>query len=156
VLDARSGGAEDGFSGDTRLWVADATWKWAPGGNFKDGGVTLRGEYFLEDRDGEWSDGEGAATWNGRRHGGYLEGVYRINRRWETGYRYDRLWSDDGLPLAEGFAPARHSLMLSWINSEFSLLRLQLSRDTPNEADADTALTLQYQTALGAHGAHKF
>ena len=156
VLDARSAGAEDGFSGDTRLWVADATWKWAPGGNFKDGGITLRGEYFLEDRDGEWSDGEGMAEWNGRRHGAYVEGVYRINRRWESGYRYDRLWSDDGLPLAEGFAPARHSLMLAWINSEFSLLRLQLSRDTPNDADADTALTLQYQTALGAHGAHKF
>lgn len=156
VLDARSEGAEDGFSGDTRLWVADATWKWAPGGNFKDGGVTLRGEYFLEDRDGEWSDGEGVSEWNGRRHGAYVEGAYRINRRWETGYRYDRLWSDDGLPLADGFAPARHSLMLTWINSEFSLLRLQLSRDTPNDADADTALTLQYQTALGAHGAHKF
>jgi hypothetical protein len=156
VLDARSEGAEDGFSGDTRLWIADVTWKWAPGGNFKDGGVTLRGEYFLEDRDGEWSAGDDPVDWNGRRHGAYVEGTYRIDRRWETGYRYDRLWSDSGLPLAEGFAPARHSLMLSWINSEFSLLRLQLSRDTPNDGDADTALTLQYQTALGAHGAHKF
>ena len=156
VLDARSDGAEDGFSGDTRLWVADATWKWAPQGNFKDGGVTVRGEYFLEDRDGQWSDGDSLLDWNGRRRGGYVEGVYRINRRWETAYRYDRLWSDDGLPLAEGIAPMRHSVMLSWINSEFSLVRLQLSRERPDDGDADTALTLQYQTALGAHGAHKF
>ena len=116
----------------------------------------MRGEYFLEDRDGQWSDGDSLLDWNGRRHGGYVEGVYRINRRWETAYRYDRLWSDDGLPLAEGIAPMRHSVMLSWINSEFSLVRLQLSRERPDDGDADTALTLQYQTALGAHGAHKF
>lgn len=156
VLDARSDGAEDGFSGDTRLWVADATWKWAPQGNFKDGGVTVRGEYFLEDRDGAFDGGDGVQDWNGRRHGAYVEGIYRINRQWETGYRYDRLWSDDGLPLADGFAPVRHSLMLSWINSEFSLVRLQLSHDQPNDADTDNAITLQYQTSLGAHGAHKF
>ncbi len=46
--------------------------------------------------------------------------------------------------------------MLTWRNSEFSLVRLQLSRDHPNPVDHDNAVTLQIQTALGAHGAHKF
>ena len=46
--------------------------------------------------------------------------------------------------------------MLAWLNSEFSLFRLQLSREDANPDDSDTAVTLQYQTSLGAHGAHKF
>jgi len=110
-------------------------------------------------RDGDFVDPRGEAltrAWKGTRRGAYVEGVYRINRNWETGYRYDRLWADDSGPYANEFDPFRHSVMLTWRNSEFSLLRLQLSRDNPNPDDTDTAVTLQYQTALGAHGAHKF
>lgn len=158
ALDARSEGSEDGFTGDSRLYIADATWKWAPEGNFKDGGITLRGEYFLEDRDGSYfdADSESSVPWNGRRRGAYLEAVYRINRRWEAGYRFDRLWNGSGSPIAGDYDPRRNSVMLSWLNSEFSLLRLQYSQERPNSEDTDNALTLQYQMNLGAHGAHKF
>lgn len=159
MLDSRSEGSEDGFVGDSRLYIADATWKWAPGGNFKDGGVTMRGEYFIDDRDGALVDPEDpsiAQAWKGKRRGAYVEGVYRINRSWETGYRYDRLWADSDGPVASDFDPVRHSVMLSWLNSEFSLVRLQYSHDRPNAADTDKAITLQYQMNLGAHGAHKF
>lgn len=159
VLDSRSAGSEDGFVGDNRLYIADATWKWAPEGNFKDGGVTVRGEYFLDDRDGDFVDPRGEAptrAWKGTRRGAYVEGVYRINRNWETGYRYDRLWADNAGPVASDFDPVRHSVMLSWLNSEFSLVRLQYSHDRPNPDDTDNAITLQYQMNLGAHGAHKF
>jgi hypothetical protein len=31
-----------------------------------------------------------------------------------------------------------------------------LSHDKPNQDDVDNAVTVQYQTSLGAHGAHKF
>jgi hypothetical protein len=82
--------------------------------------------------------------------------VYRLSRAWDLGYRYDRLWSDDDLPLATGFDPYRHSAQLTWRNSEFSLFRLQLARDQPNASDSDNVLTLQYQASFGAHGAHKF
>lgn len=159
VLKSRSEGAEDGFTGDNSLYVADATWKWAPEGNFKDGGVTVRGEYFLDDRQGQFIDPLGLQpdqSWIGKRHGAYVEGVYRINRNWETGYRYDRLWADNNGPFASAYDPVRHSVMLTWLNSEFSLVRLQYSHDQPNPIDTDNALTLQYQVSLGAHGAHKF
>lgn len=163
MLHTRAAGAEDGFSGKGRLYLADATWKWAPQGNFKDGGVTLRGEYFHEDRDGAYIDPDDAtitAPWNGQRRGAYVEAVYRFSRTWDVGYRYDRLWAGDGGPLATPFAspfdPSRHSAELTWRNSEFSLFRLQFSRDRPNADDTDSAVTLQYQTSLGAHGAHKF
>jgi hypothetical protein len=159
MLASRVEDGEDGFSGDRELYIADVTWKWAPRGNFKDGGITLRGEYFVDRRDGDYVDPEGVApdqVWTGTRRGAYVEGVYRINRRWEAGYRYDRLWADDSGPYASSFDPRRHSLMLAWLNSEFSLLRLQYSRDEPNASDTDHVLSLQYQMSLGAHGAHKF
>ncbi|WP_256646468.1 hypothetical protein [Thermomonas paludicola] len=159
MLKTRTAGGEDGFSGDANVYVADATWKWAPQGNFKDGGITLRGEYLLDDRNGTYIDPAAplsSAPWSGQRRGAYLEGVYRLSRQWDVGYRYDRLWSDGNLPLATSFDPFRHSAELTWRNSEFSLFRLQLARDRPNAADSDNVLTLQYQTSLGAHGAHKF
>lgn len=159
ALRTRAEGAEDGFSGTGTLYIADGTWKWAPQGNFKDGGFTLRGEYFLDDRDGDFIDPNDpliTSLWNGQRRGVYLEGVYRLSRSWDIGYRYDRLWADGQGPYASTFDPWRHSAELTWRNSEFSLVRLQLSHDKPNADDSDNAVTLQYQTSLGAHGAHKF
>lgn len=159
VLRTRTAGGEDGFDGDGTLYIADGTWKWAPNGAFKERGLTLRGEYFVDDRDGAYVDpGDPATTtpWVGRRRGAYLEGVYRLDRTWDLGYRYDRLWADAAGPFASAFDPYRHTAELTWRNSEFSLVRLQLARDRPNAADSDTVISLQYQTALGAHGAHKF
>lgn len=159
ALESRTDGAEDGFVGKNRLYVADATWKWAPQGNFKDGGLTLRAEYLRDDRNGDYVDPEDPAldqVWDGQRSGAYVEAVFRINRRWETGYRYDRLWADEDGPFASSFDPFRHSLMLTWLNSEFSLWRLQWSQDRPNGSQQDDVLTLQYQINMGAHGAHKF
>lgn len=162
MLKTRAAGADDGFSGDTTLYIADATWKWAPNGNTKDGGITLRGEYFLDDRNGVFADPTNplaVVAWNGQRRGAYLESVFRLNRTWDVGYRYDRLWSDAGnpfLPPNGNFSPYRHTAEVTWRNSEFSLVRLQLSHDKPNADQSDNAITVQYQTSLGAHGAHKF
>jgi hypothetical protein len=159
MLHSKAAGAADGFSGINRLYVLDATWKWAPRGNTRDAGIQLRAEYFIDDRDGDFSDPEGALPdqrWAGKRRGWYAEGVYRINRLWEAGYRYDTLQGGDDGPHASSFDPHRHSVMLTWRNSEFSLVRLQVSRDRPNASDTDTAVTLQVQAAFGAHGAHKF
>ncbi len=164
LLDSHTRNADDGFSGNDKLWIADGTLKWAPNGNLKDGGVTVRSEYMVDRRHGEYTvpanpqPGEPLTDqpWNGTRRGGYLEADWRINRTWELGYRYDRLWADRSGPFASTFDPYRNSLELSWINSEFSLVRLQFSRELPNPFAADNVWTLQYQTALGAHGAHAF
>ncbi len=159
ALDSHTENGEDGFSGHERLYIVDGTWKWAPGGNTKDGGVTLRGEYLLEHRDGvrEFPDTSAPTElWDGTRSGGYLEAVWRINRQWDAGYRYDRLWADNDGPVASDFDPDRHSIEVTWRNSEFSLLRLQLSSERATDDTTDNAVSLQYQTSLGAHGAHKF
>lgn len=123
---------------DRDLYIADATWKWAPDGNIRDGGVQLRGEWLREDGEEQ-------------RRGAYLEGTWRINRRWETGLRVDRTWDT-----ADGHEPSRKGAVLTWNNSEFSLLRLFLGRDDLADGGDDTVAILQYQATFGAHGAHKF
>ena len=108
----------DGFSGDSTLYLADATWKWAPNGNTKDGGLTLRSELFFDKRDGiyvqpneVYADPEDPLTapWIGDRRGAYLEAVYRLNRTWDIGYRYDRLWASAAAPFVSDADPAGES-----------------------------------------------
>ena len=156
--DARDG--EDGFSGRSNLFLFDFTWKWAPHGAFKDSGIVLRSEAFIDDRKGVVIDPEDpqapAQDWDGKRRGAYVEGLYRFSRSWDVGYRYDRLWAASSGPYASDHDPQRHSIAATWHNSEFSLLRLQLARDEPQAHFLDNVLTLQYQVSLGAHGAHKF
>ncbi|MCB1572065.1 MAG: hypothetical protein KDI72_13755, partial [Xanthomonadales bacterium] len=160
LLHADTVDGEDGFSGRSNLFLFDFTWKWAPRGAFKDAGIVLRSEYFVDDRDGLVRDAEDpealAEAWNGRRRGAYVEGLYRFSRTWDAGYRYDKLWAASSGPYASDFDPRRHSAMLTWHNSEFSLMRLQLAHDEPQPHFIDNVLTLQYQVSLGAHGAHKF
>lgn len=160
ILHADTIDGEDGFSGRSNVYLFDLTWKWAPRGAFKDSGVVLRGEAFVDDRDGFVLAPEDpdalAQPWNGKRRGAYVEGLYRFSRRWDAGYRYDKLWAASSGPYASDFDPRRHTAMLTWHNSEFSLLRLQYAHDQPQPHFIDNILTLQYQVSLGAHGAHKF
>ncbi len=160
VLHADTAGGEDGFSGRNNIYLFDLTWKWAPNGAFKDAGVVVRGEAFVDDRKGlvlDPADPDALAqAWNGKRRGAYVEGLYRFSRRWDAGYRYDKLWAAADGPYASDFDPQRSTAMLTWHNSEFSLLRLQLAHDQPQPHFIDNILTLQYQVSLGAHGAHKF
>jgi hypothetical protein len=55
---------------------------------------------------------------------------------------------------------SKTSVMVDWSPSEFSRLRLQLATDRSGRYDgvrADNRVwTLQYQVALGAHGAHGY
>jgi hypothetical protein len=78
--------------------------------------VTVRGEFMLDRRDGvvdplsqaaaplvdpfSLAATELAEPWAGTRRGMYIEGIYRINRSWDTGYRLDRLWAAGSGPYA--------------------------------------------------------
>ncbi len=160
VLHADALDGEDGFSGRSNLFVFDLTWKWARNGAFKDSGIVLRSEAFVDDRKGVVIDPLDpdaiAQAWDGKRRGAYIEGLYRFSRSWDIGYRYDKLWAASSGPYASVHDPQRHSVAATWHNSEFSLMRLQFARDQPQPYFSDNVLTLQYQMNLGAHGAHKF
>ena len=42
----------DVFNGSTRVWIADAVWKWAPNGNATRTNFKLQGEYLRSTRSG--------------------------------------------------------------------------------------------------------
>lgn len=142
------------FDGRTRVWVADAVWKWAPEGNATRTSFKLQGEWLRSTRSGSLSDGSDAAS---KRNGGYLQAVWQFMPRWRVGARTDRLSQGDDVFSSEGGAAKRQSLMVDWSPSEFSRIRLQVAEDRARpDGSRDRQLFLQYQMSLGAHGAHSF
>lgn len=169
--DANDVEAHTAFSGDSKAWIADFVWKWAPFGNPTQRNFKFQAEVFEREEEGDLhcqdntADG-GACTglsdaYRSKQSGWYAQAVYQFMPRWRAGYRYDRL--DSGTvefganPLEnEAFEPKRHSLMLDYSPSEFSRFRLQLARDRSMREVTDNQVILQYVHSLGAHGAHRF
>ena len=157
----------DAFSGSTRVWVADAIWKWAPNGNATRTSFKLQGEYLRSTRSGSLVyDVANAASTDAYRvvqSGWYLQAVYQFMPSWRVGVRTERLNAgtpDYGLNAAsfatDGYRPAKNTLMLDYNPSEFSRVRLQFAQDRSREGVTDNQIFLQYQMSLGAHGAHGY
>jgi hypothetical protein len=160
-----SGGEDDPllFTGETDLYIADFTWKWAPNGNSRERNFIFQAEYLWRDETGAYSlpDGQ-AGPWDVDQAGWYAQAVFQPFPRWRFGARIDQLSGDDpgaawsGTPLyPAGSDPRRYSLMADWSNSEFSRLRFQYNHDSAGEA-TDEQFGLQYIFSIGAHGAHSF
>jgi hypothetical protein len=158
---------EDAFFGRTRVWVADAVWKWAPNGNATRTNFKLQGEYLRSTRDGalstESDDISQSAPYRAVQSGWYVQGIYQFMRGWRVGLRTERL--DPGTPdygtqalrfASEDWKPRKNSVMLDWSPSEFSRIRLQFAQDRARPGPTDNQWFLQYQMSLGAHGAHGF
>jgi hypothetical protein len=166
------------FSGTSKTWLADLVWKWAPYGNPRVRHFKFAGEYFRRDEAGSLfcSDADAAdpsacaggmgGAYRSEQSGMYAQAVYQFMPHWRTGYRYDKLWRGDvdfngadiGSTIASlaDYNPSRHSLMMDWSPSEFSRVRLQLSKDKSMEGQNENQWFVQYIHSLGAHGAHKF
>jgi hypothetical protein len=141
------------FSG-RNLWLLDAVWKWAPGGNNRQNQVRLVGEYARINRV------HGDIPASGSHQAASLGAVWRFAQDWEAGLRSERLRA---LAAHEGhFDPVRlreHALMVAWKPSHAQALRLQFTtqRNALNVEDAARrAVQLQYVLSFGAHGAHSF
>ncbi|HEX5356114.1 MAG TPA: TonB-dependent receptor [Aquabacterium sp.] len=167
AVDAADQTVSNAFTGNSRMWVADAVWKWAPNGNGKVTNFKLQGEYFRRTESGEvvYDTGNAATPGDYRsaQSGWYLQGIYQFTTGWRVGLRHDELDSgtvDYGLNtpslVLTDYKPKRDSLMLDWSPSEFSRWRLQVSNDRSREGINDRQLFLQYQMSLGAHGAHSY
>ena len=157
----------DAFTGSTRVWVADAVWKWAPDGNATRTNFKLQGEYLRSTRSGTLvADADAlaiAGPYRAVQSGWYLQGVYQFMKGWRVGARTERLspgtagfGANASLYGVEGWNARRNSLMVDWGPSEFSRLRLQFARDQARPGAPDHQWFLQYQMSLGAHGAHSF
>lgn len=164
----------DGFTGDSRTWVADAVLKWAPSPRRQ---LKVQGEFLRREERGMFTfDPLSLAlpiAYDNTQSGWYLQSVYQFAPRWRAGLRYDRL--DSGTPdyrplevSAVDFGPflsqhpERVSLMLDWNPSEFTRLRAQYDLDDARDDGhllsdkGDRIFRLQYLFGIGAHGAHKY
>ncbi len=96
--------------------------------------------------------------------GAYVQAIYRFAKRWNTGARFDFVNTNNNSfvppPGEEGLFPTRKELnyaaMLTFNPSEFSRIRLQYEFDDPSFRNSYSAVFLQFEYSIGAHGAHPF
>lgn len=144
-------GAE--YSGG-RMWLLDATWKWAPDGNNRERQLRVTAEFARITDLGEH------ATGADRHQAAALSVVWRFDPAWEVGLRTD--WLRVRMPHEDHFHDGRlreHAVMLAWKPTHGQTLRLQATtqRDAEGIEDAQRrSVQLQYVLSFGAHGAHTF
>jgi len=150
------------FNGRSRVIVADGVMKWAPNGNATRTYFKLQGEWLQSRRDGNLSQiTDGPFALHQVQSGGYVQGVWQFMPMWRVGLRTERLNPGrDNWALAPGlvddFHPTKNSVMVDFSESEFARVRLQFAQDRTRQGFVDNQWLLQYQTSLGAHGAHAY
>jgi hypothetical protein len=168
--DIHGNDAQVGFSGSSKLAVADFVWKYAPNGNAQDTNFKLQAEYFWRRERGDFTyDRDGSlgfmntSNYGARQSGFYVQGVYQFMPAWRVGARYDYLvpgtvdyGSNSAYLVNPSFHPQRSTVMVDWTPSEFSRFRLQYAQARLREGVTDNEFFLQYILTLGAHGAHKY
>jgi hypothetical protein len=166
-LETAGNAVTSAFSGRTRVWIADAVWKWAPNGNATHTSFKLQGEVLRSIRSGNLLYDPGGSDRSGAyrtaQSGWYLQALYQFMPGWRVGVRTERLspgapdfGANTGPYAVTDYAPRKNTLMLDYSASEFSRIRLQLARDLARQGSPDKQLFVQYQMSLGAHGAHAY
>ena len=152
-------GASYGFGPNTHLAGLDLTWRWKPLQTGLYRSAIVRGEIIRNRRELAGPEpptgppvetlvpgvAETALGW-------FLSGDYQLARRWSLGARYERSERADNPDLEDTGAAG----LLTFRPSEFSLLRAEARRRRFAKGETATELFLQFQFAIGAHGAHPF
>ena len=128
----------------TQLFGVDATFRWRPLTRAIYHQFVARTEYIRSHRD--QIDGLQKAD------GFYVSADYQFARRWWMGGRLDQSdRADDASQLDRG-----QSFLLTFKPSEFSQLRGQYRRTAYANGPTAHEFLMQFQFAIGAHGAHPF
>ena len=128
----------------TQLFGVDATFRWRPLTRAIYHQFVARTEYIRSHRD--QFDGLQKAD------GFYVSGDYQFARRWWIGGRLDQSErANDASLLDRG-----QSFLLTFKPSEFSQLRGQYRRTAYAGGPTAHEFLMQFQFAIGAHGAHPF
>ena len=133
----------------TTLAGVDFSFRWKPLQQGLYRSLLVRGEWMQSER-------ETAAGPTVRADGWYALAQYQLGRRWNAGYRHDESDHADDSTLHD----RGDSAILTFLPSEFSLVRAQLRRIRYERANLEphtaTELLVQLQFVIGAHGAHPF
>jgi hypothetical protein len=165
-------GDEEGahaFAGDTTLYGLDMTYKKYFAADHV---ITWQSEYLYREMDGiRYIPNDAEDAWANEvslkkeQAGYYSELVYQYDRNWRTGVRYSAITQNDitadGMrnDIPDDMYVA--SAMLEYNPSEFSRLRLQYNHNSSlyneeGEKNNKDEVVLQFNYAIGAHGAHTF
>ena len=129
----------------TQLFGVDATLRWKPLQRSIYHSFVARSEFVWSRRD---QDGGPQAAF-----GYYVSGDYQLGRRWFTGVRVDRSAHADNA----GLFDTGQALVLTYMPSEFSVIRGMYRRTRyAQQTQASSEFLMQFQFAIGAHGAHPF
>jgi hypothetical protein len=173
--------------GSASFWGLDAVYKYLPsGGTGLRGAFKVQGEYYYRTRDidrrdvffacepedlacddplNEFQPGDIGIeeSFKEKQDGFYVQAVYGLAQRWTAGLRYDEvgLTNSTGRDGGEEWdSSKRYTAALNFLPTEYSLLRLQLSRGDISVEDGErktyNQFFLQFQMNFGAHGAHSF
>jgi hypothetical protein len=128
----------------TGLFGANATFRWRPLTRAIYRQFVARTEYIRSHRD--QFDGLQKAD------GFFVSGDYQFARRWWLGARLDQSERADDASVRD----RGQSLLLTFVPSEFSKLRGQYRRTAYGSGPTAHEFLMQFQFAIGAHGAHPF
>ena len=107
--------------------------------------LVLQGEIYGRQLDGQPFS---LATW-----GGYGQVVWRIDRNWEVGVRYDNAPAPVAFPSG---TQQTGTALASWLPSEFLRVRVEPSLVLLPESQTGFQGVLSFEFTIGAHGAHPF
>lgn len=156
------------FSGDSTLYGVDMTYKYYFAA---DHGITWQSEYLYRELDGtEYEPNSGKTDWTTKsvrkeQAGFYTTLVYQHDKNYRAGLRYSGITKND---ISENNSAENEtddmyvvSAMLEYNPSEFSRIRLQYNRnsslyDEDGDRNNKDEVVLQFNYAIGAHGAHAF
>jgi len=157
------------FSGETTLYGADLTYKYYFA---SDHAITWQSEYIYREMDGtKYIPNDTEDAWANQialdkeQSGYYSELIYQHDKNWRAGVRYSALSQNDitANSTIQDMPDDMYvtSAMLEYNPSEFSRLRLQYNYnsslyDEDGDKNNKNEILLQFNYAIGAHGAHAF
>ena len=148
------------FAGDTTIYGIDLVYKKYFAA---DHAITWQSEYLSRDMEGTQYNAEGTGTALEKKQAGfYSELIYQVDRNWRTGVRYSGITKNDvslNPDITDDIYIA--SAMVEYHFSEFSRVRLEYDYNSAlytdeGEKNNQNQISLQFNYAIGAHGAHAF
>ncbi|WP_417598527.1 TonB-dependent receptor [Oceanospirillum sp.] len=161
-------------------WFAgvDGVYKYSSGKAYGEGDLRLTSEYFYVARDlaqysGDYHEEDGdyhlegaikGDSYTEEQDGFYVEGVYGVLPRWQVGLRAEALglinekWGGGHDTELDSLDTSyKYSGQITWRPVEPVFLRTQFNhKDFAGDDGSSNEVVLQFNVALGAHGAHNF